>query len=253
MPFESPATPEYVRPEPPLRARAGMKAIAWMGALVTLAGAAQHAEAAPKKTSEKKEVAQLRYEGTMRELPRRDDLDIEKMERKALPDGKVVTVYEGTHLLSDDEVKEERVLDVHVFEDGDANVQGDDRWSECQIIVKTYNDATRAKDFGYLCLDSASDARASGVHMDSPVGAYDFYGPTDKEWNKKGAAPKTGDDWTLFELNNLYWAVKGLKETGMDQSDAAQYLAKEFRGKVATAQSHEKRKPINQDVLDELK
>ncbi len=253
MSFESPFPTEVERPEPPMRAKVGMKAIAWMGALMTLAGAAEHAEAGPKKGAEKKEATPFKYEGTMRELPRRDDLDIEHVERKELPDGKVVTVYEGTHLLPDDEVKEERVLDVHVRHDPDSKVRGDERWSECQIIVKTYNDATRAKDFGYLCLDSASDARASGVHMDSPVGAYDFYGPKDKEWNKKGAAPKTGDDWTLYELNNLYWAVKGLKETGEDQSDAAQYLAKEFRAKVAVAQSHEKRKPINQDVLDELK
>ncbi len=254
MSFESPSGYEQKPVEPPIRARAGMKALVWMGALLSVAGVAETAEAKPQTAHEKKDVTPFKYEGKMRELPRPDDLDIEKEWRKELPDGKIASVYEGTYLLPADDVAEERVLDVHVIDDGDANVQGDERWSECQVIIKTYVDKDRPKDYGYLCLDSASDARASGLHMESPVGAFDAFGPGDVEWTKQGAAPKTKEDWTLYELNNLYWAMKGLKEAGIDQnSEAVAYLSKQFRAKIGEAQSHEKKKPINEGVLDELR
>lgn len=256
MRFESPSAPEQKSPEHP-RAKAGLKALLWMGALLSVTGAMEHgAEAGPhhkSKKQEKKEKAEaFRYEGTLMTLPRAEDLDIEKEWRQEMPDGKVVTVYEGTNLLSADDVAEERVLDVHVMDDPDSNVKGDERWTECQVIIKTYVDKTLPKDYGYLCLDSAGDRKASGLHMDSPVGAFDFNGPKDADWEKMGAAPKTAEDRTLYELNNLYWSMKGLKEVGADRSDAAQYLAKEFRGKVAEAQSNKKTKPIDESILKEV-
>ncbi len=254
MSFESTSGYEQKPVEPPIRAKAGVKALVWMGALLSVTSMAETAEAKPRTTHENHGIVPFKYEGKMRELPRPDDLDIEKSWRKELPDGKIASVYEGTYLLPADDVAEERVLDVHVFDGGDVEAEGDERWAECQVIVKTYVDKNRSKDYGYLCLDSASDARASGIHMDSPIGDFDSFGPGDVEWTKQGAAPKTEEDWTLYELNNLYWAMKGLKEAGVDQeSEAARYLSKQFRAKIGEAQSHEKKKPINEGVLEELK
>ena len=178
---------------------------------------------------------------------------LEKSWKKELPDGKIASIYEGTHLLPDAEVKEERVLDVHVLDDRNPDVKGDERCAECQVIVRTYNDADRPKEYGYLCLDSASDIRASGVHMDSPVCAFNFYGPQDDAYAAMGAFPKAEADMKLYELNNLYWALRGLKEAGADQGEAAVWLKEQFRLKASVARNNERTHPINEDVIEEFK
>lgn len=257
MPFESPSAREQERSA----ARPGIsrKALAWVGALAAIAGAAENAEAGPKSKSKGKEVAEkFAYTGTMTGIERAEDLVVYSETKKELPDGKVVTVYEGEHIGTGDKasvnVLQERVLDVHVMDDPDPKVKGDERWMECQIVFTKKRDEKlgEVKAYIHACLDSATFKTGSGLYLESPAGAFESFGPKDAEHAEAGARPKTGADVTLRDLNNLYWAMKGLKETGMDKSDLAHYLAEQFRAKVAEAQSHEKTHPIDEDVLKEL-
>lgn len=254
---ESPSVPEQERPT----ARPGIsrKALAWVGALAAIAGTAENVEAGPKNSKSKKEVVEkFTYTGEGIGIERAEDLVVYKEVIKELPDGKVVTVYEGEHIGMGDkasaDVLQERVLDVHVMNDPDPKVKGDERWTECQVKYRKVRDEKfgEIEATGFACFDSAFHREASGLHMESPVGAFAFFGPGDKEYDEVGAQPKTREDQTLYELNNLYWAVKGLKETGMDQSDLAQYLTQQFRAKIGEALSHEKTHPVNENVVEEL-
>ncbi|WKZ29608.1 MAG: hypothetical protein QY323_02655 [Patescibacteria group bacterium] len=256
MSFESPSE----RKEERSAARPGIsrKALVWVGALAAFAGGAENAEAGPKNSKSKEVVEKFAYTGTMTGIERAEDLVVDNEMVKELSDGKVVTVYEGEHIGTGDKesanVLRERVLDVHVMDDPDPKVKGDERWAECQVKYRKVRDDKfgEVEVTGFACLDSAGHRDASGLHMESPVGTIAFFEPHDKEYDTVGAQPKTKADRTLYELNNLYWAVKGLKETGMDQSDLAQYLNKQFRVKVGEALSHEKTHPVNEDVVEEF-
>lgn len=245
MPFETPSAARREKPHV-----SSKRFLSYFGTMIAVTGAlVGSAEAAPE------DAEAPRYSGKKLRLEKNPDLDVTMSKSEKMKNGMMASYYEGSYALPPNpDMREHRVIDINVLDEGDKDKKGDERWIECTIELMQREESKGGGEASLvLCASSGLEYEASGLHMRSPVGAYHVYGSADPEWENKGAFPVSEEDIEMYDANTMYWGIKGLEAVGQGNGEAATLLRDQFGQRIDGIRAHDPEGTrLDEKVVEEI-